>query len=402
MESLFKLHRHWEETHAQRYYASWPSHDNVRDPKRRMRIGFVSPDLGHHPVGFFARPLLDNLPKNEIQSVVYSDRMGDEITTQIRATVDTWNDTRGLSDDILAQKILNDQIDILFDLSGHTGGNRLLLFARKPAPIQISWAGYVGTTGLSAIDYVLSDRYSTLENEERYYSETIIRMPDGWLCYAPPETAPDCGPPPFERNQYITFGSFNNITKINDDVISAWSKILAKTPKSRLLIKYTGVDSTQWKEYLEHTFAAEGIALSRLILEDGSPHDLLLSRYNDVDIALDPFPYSGGLTTYEALWMGVPVVTFPGQTFASRHSLSHLSTLGLSELAGNDETHYVNIAVALANDPDRLKEIKSGLRQKMAASPICDGKLFAQNFTTLMRQVWETWCQEGNTAQASV
>jgi protein O-GlcNAc transferase len=391
-ESLYELHRQWDKKFAQPYKSSWPSHSNDRDPERRIRIGFVSPDLGHHPVGFFIIPLLENLPASEIETVIYADRKPDELTARIRAAADVWNDIAGLPIEALNQKIIDDHIDILFDLSGHSARNRLPLFARKPAPIQITWAGYTGTTGISAIDYLLSDRYSTLENEEPYYSESIIRMPNGWLCYSPPASAPDPGPLPFERNGFITFCTFSNPVKLNTDEISTWSQILLKTPGSKLLIKYTGVTSTQCADFLYSNFENHGVARSRLMLEDGVPHNELLARYNDVDIALDPFPYSGGVTTYEALWMGVPVVTFPGDTFASRHSASHLSTIGHSELVARDVADYVNVAVELANDTDRLKQIRTGLREKMRISPACDGELFARDFATLMRQVWKAWC----------
>jgi predicted O-linked N-acetylglucosamine transferase (SPINDLY family) len=298
----------------------------------------------------------------------------------------------GISDENLSKIILDDEIDILFDLTGHSAKNRLLLFARKPAPIQVSWAGYVGTTGLSSIDYLLSDIYSTPENEDKYYSEKVIRMPDGWLCYDPPDYAPQVGALPFNQNGWVTFCSFSNPTKINEEVISVWAEIMKAVENSCLLIKYRGTDTATNIERVTATFAAKGIDESRLVLEGQSPHIKLLARYNDVDIALDTFPYSGGVTTYEALWMGVPVITVPGNTFASRHSKSHLTTIGLPELIAENKDDYVRLAVELAGDTERMTELRTGLRSLMANSPICDGKKFTSNFSAIMRRIWRDWC----------
>jgi protein O-GlcNAc transferase len=391
-ETLFKLHSKWDEQHAQALRAHWPHHQNTAEPDRRLRIGFVSPDLGRHPVGYFAVRLFENLPKDEIETFVYSDCIADDLSERIRVSIDTWRDIRWQSDENLTAIILADEIDILIDLTGHSANNRLLVIARKPAPLQVAWAGYVGTTGLSAVDYLLSDKYSTTADDEPYYSEAILRMPDGWLCYDPPAYAPAVGTSPFRKNDGVTFGSFSNPAKINQDVVSVWAKILGGVKNSHLLIKYKGIDSSANSERLAALFEAEGIDGSRLTLEGPSPHAELFARYNDVDIALDPFPYSGGLTTYEALWMGVPVITVPGETFASRHSLSHLTTIGLPELVARDQEDYVKLAVGLANDGDRLEGLRAGLREKMEASPLCDGETFAQAFAAQMRDIWRQWC----------
>jgi predicted O-linked N-acetylglucosamine transferase (SPINDLY family) len=391
-QTLYELHREWDERHGREFRAAWPEHRNIPEPDRRLRIGFVSPDLRRHPVGYFIVGLLENLSENEIETVCYSDHIDDDLTGRIKAATDVWRNVRGTSDENLIKTILDDEIDILFDLTGHSANNRLLVFARKPAPLQVTWAGYVGTTGLSAIDYLVSDIYSTREDEEEYYSENIIRMPDGWLCYAPPDYAPEIGPLPRKRNSGITFGSFSNSAKINQEVVSVWAKILHGVADSCLLLKSRSINSIANTELLMAMFEAEGINQSRLMLEGHSPHAELLARYNDVDIALDPFPYSGGLTTYEALWMGVPVITVPGETFASRHSLSHLSTIGLPELVARNRDDYVKLAVGLANDGSRLASLRAELREKMAGSPICDGEKFAADFATIMRDIWCNWC----------
>ena len=391
-KSLFELHCKWDERHGQNFRLDWPIHGNVPEPERKLRIGFVSPDLGRHPVGYFTVLLLENLSGHKIETICYSDRIGDDLTKRIKSAANVWRDTHNVFDEDLSQIITSDEIDILIDLSGHSANNRLLVFARKPAPVQVTWAGYVGTTGLSAMDYLVSDMYSTREEEEPYYREKIIRMPDGWLCYEPPDFAPNVGPLPSNRNGSITFCSFNNPAKINEEVVSVWARILDGVVNSRLLIKYKGIDSKACIERLTAMFEAKGINQTRLVLEGPSPHAELLGRYNDVDIALDPFPYSGGLTTYEALWMGVPVITVPGETFASRHSQSHLSTIGLPELVARNRDDYVKLAVELANDGDRLTSLRANLRETMASSPICDGENFAAGFATIMREIWRNWC----------
>jgi predicted O-linked N-acetylglucosamine transferase (SPINDLY family) len=391
-EKLYEMHKAWDQRHAQQFYSTRPYHLNTPDPNRVLRIGFSSPDLGWHPVGFFIVRLFESILENEIKIIVYSDRLADDLTNRIRAATGLWRDVNGISDEDLSKIILDDEIDILFDLTGHSAKNKMLLFARKPAPIQISWAGYVGTTGLSSMDYLLSDIHSTPEDEDKYYSEKVIRMPDGWLCYAPPDYAPDIGPLPFKQKGSVTFGSFSNPGKINEEVISVWAAIMNAVPNSCLLIKYSGIDTATNIERLTAKFAANGINKSRLVLEGQSPHIDLLARYNDVDIALDTFPYSGGLTTYEALWMGVPVITVPGDTFASRHSKSHLTTVGLPELIAENKDDYIRLAVELSGNAERMAELRTGLRSWMANSPICDGDRFTNNFTATMRKIWRDWC----------
>jgi protein O-GlcNAc transferase len=393
-KNLYKIHKDWDKRHAQRFQATWPKHLNTPDIGRILRIGFVSPDLGRHPVGYFLVQFFEKILKTEIETVIYSNRLIhnlDDLSDRVKAASSFWRDVNGIPDDKLAKIILGDKIDILFDLTGHFSENRLLLFARKPAPIQVSWAGYVGTTGLSAMDYLLSDIHSTPLDEEKYYSEQIIRMA-AWICYEPPAYAPEVGPSPFKKNGHMTFSSFCNPAKINEEVISVWAIIMNKIEGSCLIIKYKGIDSAANIKRLRTKFEAQGIDKSRLTLEGKSSHVDLLARYNDVDITLDTFPYSGGLTTFESLWMGVPVISVPGKTFASRHSLSHLSTIGLPELVAKDKDDYVRLTVELAKDAERMVELRVGLRSRMANSPICDGDKFSRNFTTLMKKIWRDWC----------
>ena len=384
----------WDKQHGVPLQTEWRNHDNSPEPERRLRVGFVSPDLGQHPVGYFVVNLLEHRQAGKIEIICYSDRKPDDMTERLMTLSDEWTDARGISDEALSQRIRSDRIDILIDLAGHTGGNRLLVFARKPAPILVTWAGYVGSTGLSAMDYLIADYWHVQEGNEHHYSEKIIRLPDGNVSYEPPDYAPEVGPLPFEQNGFITFGSFNNAAKINANVLTAWAEILKAVPDAQLILKYKNMDAEGNCNRILDQFGIHGVEGSRLILEGKSPHSDLLSRYNDIDIALDPFPYSGGLTTCEAIWMGVPVITKPGETFASRTSLSHLTNVDAPELVAEELPDYVAKAVELANDISRLTDLRSRLRGQMAKSALCDGKKFASDFTSAMRHVWEQWCSE--------
>ena len=291
-----------------------------------------------------------------------------------------------LSDTALAEQIAADQIDVLVDLAGHTANNRLLVFARKPARMQITWIGYPGTTGLRAMDYILADQYVIPEGDEVYYSERVLRMPHVYSCYAPPHDSPPLSPPPASRNGHITFGSFNNPAKVGPKVIDVWARILQRVPDARLLLRHRKYQQETAARVRER-FVRAGLAPERIDLPDGPLCADLLEEYQRIDIALDAFPYSGATTTCEALWMGVPVVTYPGATFASRHSCSFLSAAGLPELVTADLTHYQDLAVALAADSDCLTAWRTGLRLQVAASPLCDGERFAKDFMMVLRRV---------------
>jgi len=389
---LHRLHREWDQRFAAPHQGDWPAPGNARDPEKTLRVGLVSPDLGQHPVGYFLISLLEHINGAEIDFIGYSDRDPDAMTERLSAAATSWRDIRGISDDDLAATIRADDIDILFDLTGHTNKNRLLLFAQKPAPVQISWGiGYPGSTGLGAIDYLLCDQHHAPAGTGDSYPETLLRLPDSQFCYEPPSYAPAVESLPAETNCTITFGSFNNPAKINDAVLAAWTGVLNAVPDSRLVIKYGGVDVSPNRERFTAAFTGAGIDPARLTLEGQASHADMMARYNGIDIGLDTFPYNGGLTTCEALWMGVPVISLTGDTFAGRHSLSHLATVGLAELAAVDEAGYRNLAVALAKDVARLAGLRAGLRDRVATSPLCNGPIFAENFAAAMRGVWQTW-----------
>jgi predicted O-linked N-acetylglucosamine transferase (SPINDLY family) len=316
---LKQIHSEWDKHHGVPLQAEWQGHNNIPDPDRPLRIGFVSPDLGHHPVGYFITNLLEHR-RNNIKFICYSSRIPDGLTNRLKAISDQWFDVRGISNEALTQLIRSHQIDILIDLAGHTAKNKSLVFARKPSPVQVSWAGYMGTTGISAIDYLIADYHQAPEGVDKYYTEKLIRLPNGNVSYKTPDYAPIVNKLPFNKNKFITFGCFNNPAKINELVLMTWVKILKAVPDSHLILKYRNMNAGGNRSRILNILSAEGIEETRLKIEGPSKHPELLARYNEIDIALDTFPYSGGLTTCEALWMGIPVVTAPGETFASRHS----------------------------------------------------------------------------------
>jgi predicted O-linked N-acetylglucosamine transferase (SPINDLY family) len=393
LAGLAAAHAEWDRRHAQPLRGTWRPFPDRRDPERRLRLGFVSADFRFHPVGIFLVRTLEALDRRQCETFGYANQlMRDHLTDRIAAAVGTWRQVQGLSDEQLTGQIRADGIDILFDLSGHTGGNRLLVFARKPAPLQVTWIGYVGTTGMTAMDYLLADRFHVPAGWEGSYREEVLRLPDGYICYDPPAAAPAVGPLPALSRGFVTFGSFNNPAKVTSPVVAVWAEILRRVPGSRLVLKFWGWDDRRTQQHFRERFAAHGIGPARLeFLGRALPADML-AHYRQVDLALDPFPYSGGLTTCEALWMGVPVVTCPGETFASRHALSHLSNVGLTETVTPDLSAYVERAVELARDRERLAALRAGLRERVRRSPLCDGVRFADNLQSVLRSVWRHWC----------
>lgn len=385
-EKLLELSRGWDERYSPKpapVLAPRP-----RNPGEAIRLGFVSPDLCRAPVGYFVCGLLRNLDRRHFTTLVYSTTPRfDDLSADIKRHVNLWRDVRALSDDRLLTSIRADGIDVLFDLAGHTKGNRLRVFARRAAPVQVTWAGYVGTTGVGAMDYILADRHHIPESAERFYTERVLRMPNDYICYEPPPYSPVVGPLPAERNGYVTFGGFHNVGKAGALSVAIWARVLHAVPDARLILAYKKLNDPVVAARLRRRFAEAGIPDDRVIIEGSTPHWQLLNRYNDVDIGLDSRPYSGGLTTLEALWMGVPVVTVPGRTFAGRHSLSHLSNAGLSDLAAEDEDGYVRIAAELAADRARLAGLRRGLRPRLIDSPLLDPRRFARDFADMLRGI---------------
>ncbi len=363
------------------------------DPDRRLRIGYVSGDFGRHPVGYFLNRVLAGHDRTKMEIFCYNSFLrADDMTNQLRRRADHWRSLVGLSDQAGADLITADGIDILVDLSGHTEHNRLTLFTRKPAPVQATWLGFWGTTGLSTIDYILSDAATIPPGEERFYSEQVLRLPNGRFCYDPPDYAPPPASPPALRGRAITFGSFNNLTKIGPEVVRLWAEILRAVPGSRLLLKWKTLADAGVRRRLTEAFAADGIGPERLELRGASPHAAMLAEYGEIDVALDPFPFSGALTSCEALWMGVPVVTLPGAAAASRQTQGILQVLGLTEWIAASPADNVRIAATLASDLPRLAELRPALRKRIASSPLCDGPAFTAGLERAYRQMWRQWC----------
>ncbi len=387
--------REWDRRHGRPFTAKAEPHGNDPDPDRRLRIGYVSADFRTHPVGHFFAPVIANHDGDGFETFCYSGvGRADALTEQIKDSTANWRDIVGADDDSVADLIRGDRIDILVDLAGHTDGNRLLVFARKPAPVQVTGGGTFGTSGLDAMDYMISDEASTPDGSEGEYSETVVRLATGCWCYRPPVYAPPVAPLPASERNFVTFGCFNGLAKVGTDVVALWARILETVPTARLVMRTTALGDEAARAHFETLFAAEGIGSERLTLGGGAPHEEFLGAYADIDIALDSFPFSGGLTTLEALWMGVPVITAPGDRFCSRHAASHLTNVGLSEFIAGSPAAYVEAAAGLANDRPRLEALRASLRQRVAASPACDGGTYARNLETVYRDIWQAWCAD--------
>ena len=382
--------RRWNERHG-RHARPGVTFGNDRDPDRRLRVGYVSPDFRRHSVAHFLGPLLRAHDHHAVEVFCYAEvARPDAVTAELQALADHWRVTAGMSDAAVAERIGDDHIDILVDLAGHSADNRLLVFARKPAPVQVTWLGYPGTTGLTTIDYRLVDAVSDPEQDRAARSsETLVRLADGFLCYRAPVDAP---PIRASDSNVMTFGSFNNPTKLSASTLDVWAALLVRLPQARLLLKGSPFADAPTRALFETRFAERGVAPEQLVLVghiDGDAEHL--ARYHEIDIALDPFPYNGTATTCEALWMGVPVVALRGDRHAGRVGASLLAGLGLDELIARDTSRYIEIAAALAADRAKLDEWRRNLRARMAASPLCDAKAFARKIEAAYRAMWQAW-----------
>jgi protein O-GlcNAc transferase len=393
-DTVFSEHGRWGETYTG--FAQYKNYPNSRNPDRKIKVGYVSPDFRRHSVAHFLEGILASHDANDVDVYCYAQVPSpDDVTERFKRLAAHWRDSYGISDSKLCEQIREDRIDILVDLAGHTAGNRLPVFARKPAPIQITYLGYPNTTGLSTIDYRLTDSLADPPGQEAFHTETLIRLRQGFLCYTPPAKAPPVGPPPAERNKYVSFGSFNALPKINAGVISLWAKFLKAVPGSRLVLKNKSLrDDSTLTRYAD-LFQQHGIEPDRLDLigwlPDINDH---LTLYNKIDVALDTFPYNGTTTTCEALWMGVPVVTLAGNRHAGRVGVSLLNQVCLPELIANSTEQYRKIAAELAGNLDRLAVLKFSLRERVANSPLCDGKTFTRQLEQAYREMWERWCMK--------
>ena len=360
---------------------------------RRIRVGYVSPDFRLHPVGRFFLPLLARHDRSQFEIFCYSDvRAPDILTTSIKSCANGWRQTAGMPDEQVAELVANDRIDILVDLAMHLADNRMLVFARKPAPVQVTYLAYPGTTGLGAIDYRLTDNYLDPPGcDESLYSERSVRLRSYW-CYQPAKDSPPVVPPPCLASGRVTFGCLNNFCKISAGALTEWCELLRRVPDSRLLL-HSGVGSH--RQQLCDRLAAHGVDPRRLEFLPRLSIADYFSAYNRIDIGLDSFPYPGGTTTCDALWMGVPVISLAGQTAISRGGLSILSNIGLAELAARDKPAYLHLAQELALDPSRLAHLRATMRDRIRNSALMDSRGFTHDVESCFRAMWKDWCSRG-------
>ncbi|MFH2210225.1 MAG: tetratricopeptide repeat protein [Pseudomonadota bacterium] len=384
----------WDRIHGAPLRSGIESYANVADPERRLRIAYVSADFRHHAAAYWIEPLLAGHGHENFEICCYSNSaIVDEVTERIRAYADTWVECATLDDAALAARIRSDRVDILVDLSGHTDGNRMLVFARQPAPVQVSWFGFPVSTGLKSIQYRFTDAIMDPEGEnDQFYAEKLIRLPRFYASFRPEANTPEPGDGPVTRNTYVTFASLNNLAKITPAMMESWAEILRAIPDARLLFQSAGLEGEELCDRIRKFFAERGVSEQRLILRGWSGLDQFLALGKEADISLDPFPFNGGVTTCHALWMGLPVVTLSGQSAASRVGKSILSGIGLTDLVAESPMQYVDTAVALARDHDRLAKLRATLRDRMSAGGLLDGAGLAREVETAYRHMWRSWC----------
>lgn len=400
---LFSVHSEWDA----RYSAPFPlpaNHTNDRTPGRRLRVGYVSPDFRTHSVGYFLAPLFERRARNDFEVFCYADVLKPDVTTdRLRNLADHWLSTVGMPHDAMARRIQSDRIDILVDLAGHTSHNRLRVFARKPAPVQVTYLGYSNTTGVRAIDYRLVDDITDPSGAaDAAAAETLYRLPGGFLCYSAPKDAPQPSQPPCLNTGTVTFGSFNNPAKVSDPTFDVWARLLTELPDARLLLKGKPFADDATRATFLSRLAERGIARERVELISWLPSMTAhLALYERIDVALDPFPYNGTTTTCEALWMGVPVVTLQGDRHSARVGASLLTQTGMTDCITGSLDDYVRAALALANDQVKLKQLRRDLRRRVAASSLCDADAFARKLENAYRSMWRHWCERSTFAPAS-
>jgi protein O-GlcNAc transferase len=428
-DTVFAEHRRWGQSHGQTAASggqpdgSAASHANDPDPERRLRIGYVSPDLRYHAVTRYFEPVLAHHDPRQVEVFCYAEMVfADKVTERLQKFAHQWRWICRKSDEQVAARIREDRIDILVDLAGHTAGNRLCVFALKPAPVQATWLGYLNTTGLKAIDYRITDdvldplsgvrcpesgvRSSrsevhdlssgtglrTPDSGRIYDTEELFRLPDGMCCFAPDPDAPALTPPPACRCGYVTFGSMHSLFKLNARVFDLWSRVVHAVPSSRLLLFRDTLTATS-QEYIRREFKDRGIENERLDLRKGTDAPGYLAVYEEIDVSLDTFPYSGGVITCESLWMGVPVLSLRGQRPAGRNSTALLARVGLADWAVGTPEEFVAAAARLPQELERLAQIRAELRERMTAT-LCDARRFTRGLEDAYRTMWRRWCEK--------
>jgi len=404
-EALFREHVEWGRLFCHTVKDQIPAHENDRNPDRRLRVGYVSPDLREHTVTKFITAAIEHHDRDAFELFCYSDaETPDKITHKLQGLAEHWHDTRGMKDAVLDQLIRKDQIDILVDLRGHAADNRLTLFARKPAPVQVNMVGYFNTTGLATMDYRITDEHQDPPGmTEKYHTEKLIRLPHSCWCYTPAEDAPEVVEPPALKNGYITFGSLNKIVKVSEPCAKLWAHVLAAVPNSRLLVSAAEADPTcsaacpqgrtSRGNPIRDGLARIGLLADRVdVLGKTATGRQYLQRFERIDVALDTFPFNGITTTCDGLWQGVPCVSLAGGTTVSRAGRSILRAANLPELAAGTPEAFVRAAAELAADLDRLRELRLCMRERLLASPLMDHRGFARHLEAAYRQMWRTWC----------
>ena len=385
-------HRRWAEKHADALTALAKEHGNIVDAGRRLRIGYVSADFRNHVLAFFIEPVIASHDPKQFEITCYSSStQTDEFTRRLQGLVPRWRDIVSLDDDAVAALIREDAIDILVDLSGHTRGNRLPVFARKPAPLQLTWLGYLGTTGMKAMDYFIGGpQADPPDDADAEFCETILHLPVTSWCFREPPHAPVVSALPASRNGFVTFGSFSNFLRLDDGTFESWAQILKALPDARLRV--VGAPEDESLDRMTRIMDAAGVEKHRLDFIRKVSYTRYFELLAETDIALGSYPYNGATTICEALWMGVPVVSRLGDRQASRASRSILGAIGMERLVASDPVKYVEIAVELAKDPATLSVLRAGMRQRMLDSHLMDAKAFTSALEQAYRRIWEEWC----------
>ena len=393
---VFAAHQEWARAHTEPLARTAKKPAVPATAHRQLRVGYVSPNFRDHAAGHFFESTLAAHDRQQFHTVGYSDvAASDRHTANFRQLFGEWRECASLSDAELADRIERDRVDILVDLTGHTQGNRLLTFAKKPAPITITWNGYANTTGMTAMDYRITDPLADPPGlTEHLHTEKLLRMPETYMVFSAPPASPPVNLLPALTNGAITFGSFNAVTKLNSSVINLWAEILRAAPAARLLI--ATVPSANARARLTVMFGERGIAPSRLSLRGQLPRAGFFALHHEVDIALDPFPFNGTTTTCDSLWMGLPVVTLAGSSHVSRVGVSMLTNVGLPQLAATSKQGYAAIAIALASDLPALQVLRAGLRARMLASPLMDAPRFSRHLENAYRSIWQSYCHAQN------
>jgi protein O-GlcNAc transferase len=393
-EVIARAHAHWNERHARPFFDGRKRFANDRDPDRRLRVGYVSADFRRHACAYFIEPLLREHDRGAVEVLCYATSpQRDDMTLRMETLADGWRSLADLDDTAAAALVESDRVDLLVDLAGHTAGCRPLLFARRPAPVQVAWLGYPDTTGMPAVGWRLTDAVADPPGDaEDRHAERLVRLPHGFLAFQPPVDAGPVAELPALANGFVTFGSFNSLAKVTPEVVRVWSALLARAPSARLLLKSRGFEDVAVRKAVLEDFVRRGVRPERVELmaptETVADH---LRAYDRLDVALDPFPYNGTTTTCEALWMGVPVITLAGRHHVARVGAGLLTRCGLEALVTRDEAGYVEAAAALAGDLARLSELRRGMRARLEVSALLDHRGFARSVEGAYRAMWRDW-----------